>query len=133
MQRSAALRRCDTGCHRQAGLRFHHHDQLCAGQRRPAYLHWSNVAAEPPGPALAEHCSRLQSAPVFARASSKACDMALDHYYLLGRSGLRVSRLALGTMTFGTEGIRGISGSWGATREVSRVLFDRYLAAGGEA
>ncbi len=57
--------------------------------------------------------------------------MALDHYYLLGRSGLRISRLALGTMTFGTEGIRGISGSWGATKEVSRAIFDRYIDAGG--
>ena len=26
--------------------------------------------------------------------------MSLDEYYTLGRSGLRVSRLALGTMTF---------------------------------
>jgi aryl-alcohol dehydrogenase-like predicted oxidoreductase len=29
--------------------------------------------------------------------------MSLDRYYTLGCSGLRVSRLALGTMTFGTE------------------------------
>lgn len=29
--------------------------------------------------------------------------MSLDDYYTLGRSGLRVSRLALGTMTFGEE------------------------------
>lgn len=29
--------------------------------------------------------------------------MAIQHYYTLGRSGLRVSRLALGTMTFGTD------------------------------
>src|SRR5271167_632418 len=57
--------------------------------------------------------------------------MALDEYYLLGRSGLRVSRLALGTMTFGTEGIRGLSGAWGATKEVSRAIFDRYIGAGG--
>ena len=27
--------------------------------------------------------------------------MSLDRYYTLGRSRLRVSRLALGTMTFG--------------------------------
>lgn len=57
--------------------------------------------------------------------------MALDHYYLLGRSGLRVSRLALGTMTFGTEGIRGISGAWGAPKDVSRAILDRYIEAGG--
>ena len=29
--------------------------------------------------------------------------MSLDQYYTLGSSGLRVSRLALGTMTFGDE------------------------------
>lgn len=29
--------------------------------------------------------------------------LALNHYRLLGRSGLRVSPLALGTMTFGTD------------------------------
>ncbi|HEY9112126.1 MAG TPA: aldo/keto reductase [Rhodanobacteraceae bacterium] len=51
--------------------------------------------------------------------------MPLDHYYTLGRSGLRVSRLALGTMTFGD------SWGWGADAKVSRGMFDRYLAAGG--
>jgi aryl-alcohol dehydrogenase-like predicted oxidoreductase len=29
--------------------------------------------------------------------------MSLNTYYTLGRSGLRVSRLALGAMTFGTK------------------------------
>lgn len=47
------------------------------------------------------------------------------NYYTLGRSGLRVSRLALGTMTFGTDS------GWGCDRETSRALFDRYLEAGG--
>jgi aryl-alcohol dehydrogenase-like predicted oxidoreductase len=51
--------------------------------------------------------------------------MSLDQYYTLGRSGLRVSRLALGTMTFGD------SWGWGADATVSRGMFDRYLAAGG--
>lgn len=46
-------------------------------------------------------------------------------YTLLGRTGLRVSRLALGTMTFGTEN------GWGCDRATSRALFDRYLASGG--
>ncbi|WP_224363605.1 aldo/keto reductase [Hyalangium versicolor] len=54
--------------------------------------------------------------------------MSLDRYYLLGRSGLRVSPLALGTLTFGTDGARG---SWGTNKETSRAVFDRYLAAGG--
>lgn len=46
-------------------------------------------------------------------------------YKLLGKSGLRVSELALGTMTFGPEW------GWGASREVSRQLFDAYAEAGG--
>lgn len=46
-------------------------------------------------------------------------------YYTLGNSGLRVSRLALGTMTFGTDW------GWGADQTTARAMFDRYLAAGG--
>ena len=46
-------------------------------------------------------------------------------YYLLGRSGLRVSELALGTMTFGTEW------GWGADKTTSQALFDAYAEAGG--
>lgn len=46
-------------------------------------------------------------------------------YKLLGNSGLRVSELALGTMTFGLEW------GWGASKEDSRQLFDTYVEAGG--
>lgn len=46
-------------------------------------------------------------------------------YKLVGRSGLRVSELCLGTMTFGEDW------GWGASREVSRQIFDAYAAAGG--
>ena len=46
-------------------------------------------------------------------------------YKLLGRSGLRVSEMALGTMTFGEEW------GWGASKEESRKVFDAYAAAGG--
>lgn len=46
-------------------------------------------------------------------------------YHLLGRTGLRVSRLALGTMTFGTEN------GWGCDRATARSMFDAYLASGG--
>lgn len=49
----------------------------------------------------------------------------LTDYTLLGRSGLRVSPLCLGTMTFGTEW------GWGADESASRALFDRYLELGG--
>jgi aryl-alcohol dehydrogenase-like predicted oxidoreductase len=44
---------------------------------------------------------------------------------LLGRSGLRVSELALGTMTFGE------AWGWGASKDESRRIFDAYLEAGG--
>lgn len=46
------------------------------------------------------------------------------NYHLLGRSGLRVSRLALGTMTFGMPG-------WGCDRDTAAALLDAYLASGG--
>ncbi|HRE49725.1 MAG TPA: aldo/keto reductase [Aggregatilineales bacterium] len=46
-------------------------------------------------------------------------------YKLLGRSGLRVSELALGTMTFGEEW------GWGASKEESKRVFDAYANAGG--
>jgi aryl-alcohol dehydrogenase-like predicted oxidoreductase len=46
-------------------------------------------------------------------------------YKLLGKSGLRVSELCLGTMTFGEEW------GWGASRSESRAIFDSYVAAGG--
>lgn len=46
-------------------------------------------------------------------------------YKLLGKSGLRVSELALGTMTFGEEW------GWGAAKEESRKVFDAFTNAGG--
>lgn len=50
---------------------------------------------------------------------------SLDHYRLLGRSGLRVSPLALGTMTFGKDW------GWGADESESRRIFDLYIERGG--
>jgi aryl-alcohol dehydrogenase-like predicted oxidoreductase len=50
---------------------------------------------------------------------------SLDTYRLLGRSGLRVSPLALGTMTFGTDW------GWGADREEAHRIFDAYVDRGG--
>ena len=49
----------------------------------------------------------------------------LDTYRLLGRSGLRVSPLALGTMTFGLDW------GWGSDREQSQRVFDLYAERGG--
>ncbi len=46
-------------------------------------------------------------------------------YKLLGRSGLRVSEICLGTMTFGTEW------GWGADKSTSKDIFDTYAEAGG--
>ncbi|WP_267905027.1 aldo/keto reductase [Paraburkholderia madseniana] len=51
--------------------------------------------------------------------------MTMDRYTLLGRSGLRVSPIALGTMTFGTEW------GWGADEQAAQRLFDLYVDAGG--
>lgn len=49
----------------------------------------------------------------------------LDHYRLLGRSGLRVSPLSLGTMTFGIEQ------GWGASETEARNIFELYAERGG--
>jgi aryl-alcohol dehydrogenase-like predicted oxidoreductase len=46
-------------------------------------------------------------------------------YKLLGKSGLRVSELCLGTMTFGEEW------GWGASKDESRQVFDAFVEAGG--
>jgi len=46
-------------------------------------------------------------------------------YKLLGKSGLRVSELCLGAMTFGEDW------GWGAGKDESRAIFDAFLDAGG--
>jgi len=45
-------------------------------------------------------------------------------YRLMGNSGLRVSELGLGAMTFGNE-------DWGAEKEESRRVYERFREAGG--
>src|SRR6185312_11195456 len=47
------------------------------------------------------------------------------NYKLLGRSGLKVSELCLGTMGFGTEN------GWGADKDASFAIMDAYAEAGG--
>lgn len=54
--------------------------------------------------------------------------MSLDQYYLLGRSGLRVSRLALGTMNFGVDGFHA---AYGKSEEEARPIFRKYVEEGG--
>jgi aryl-alcohol dehydrogenase-like predicted oxidoreductase len=46
-------------------------------------------------------------------------------YKLLGHSGLRVSELCLGTMTFGEDL------GWGAPKDESRRMYDAFMEAGG--
>lgn len=48
-----------------------------------------------------------------------------NQYTLLGRSGLRVSPLCLGTMTFGDDW------GWGAAEETAKQLFLKYVDWGG--
>jgi aryl-alcohol dehydrogenase-like predicted oxidoreductase len=47
------------------------------------------------------------------------------NYQLLGRSGLRVSDLSLGTMTFGEDW------GWGTAKDEARKIYDAYREAGG--
>jgi aryl-alcohol dehydrogenase-like predicted oxidoreductase len=51
--------------------------------------------------------------------------MSINNYYTLGNTGLRISRLALGTMTFGKEW------GWGNTKEEAQHIFNYYLDHGG--
>jgi aryl-alcohol dehydrogenase-like predicted oxidoreductase len=46
-------------------------------------------------------------------------------YKLFGKSGLRVSELSLGTMTFGDDW------GWGADKDESRKIFNAFVDAGG--
>jgi aryl-alcohol dehydrogenase-like predicted oxidoreductase len=51
--------------------------------------------------------------------------MKLSDYTTLGRTGLRVSPLCFGAMTFGNDW------GWGADENTCKPMFDRYLEAGG--
>jgi aryl-alcohol dehydrogenase-like predicted oxidoreductase len=51
--------------------------------------------------------------------------MPLNHYLTLGRSGLRVSPLCLGAMTFGEDW------GWGSSVKDSERIIDRYVELGG--
>lgn len=51
--------------------------------------------------------------------------MRKQNYRLMGRSGLRISEVCLGTMTFGD------SWGWGASEEESRKIYDSFREAGG--
>ena len=51
--------------------------------------------------------------------------MSLNPYITLGNSGLRVSPLCLGTMTFGEDW------GWGSTVAESEAILERFLERGG--
>src|SRR5229473_1335199 len=51
--------------------------------------------------------------------------MALNDYVTIGRSGLRVSPLCLGAMTFGEDW------GWGSSVAESEAIMARYLELGG--
>ncbi|HNB24286.1 MAG TPA: aldo/keto reductase, partial [Candidatus Melainabacteria bacterium] len=51
--------------------------------------------------------------------------MKLNQYTTLGRSGLKVSPLCLGAMTFGEDW------GWGSSEETARAIFDAYVDKGG--
>ncbi len=51
--------------------------------------------------------------------------MPLNHYVTLGRSGLRVSPLCLGAMTFGEDW------GWGSSVKDSEAIIDRFFERGG--
>lgn len=79
-----------------------------------------------PAPGTRAGRSRIRTVNAMNRtAQENTMALTLDTYRLLGRSGLRVSPLALGTATFGTEW------GWGAERDEARKLFDRYTELGG--
>jgi aryl-alcohol dehydrogenase-like predicted oxidoreductase len=46
-------------------------------------------------------------------------------YKLLGKSGLRVSELCVGIITFG------VYWGWGVSKDESRQIFDTFVEAGG--
>ncbi|MGA9356428.1 MAG: aldo/keto reductase [Terriglobales bacterium] len=47
------------------------------------------------------------------------------NYRLFGKSGLRVSEISLGTMTFGEDW------GWGSSKDEARKIYEAYRAAGG--
>ncbi len=61
--------------------------------------------------------------PLIAPPRTNVCMSDLPTYRLLGRSGLRVSPLCLGTMTFGQ--------SWGCDAAEARRIIDHYTDTGG--
>ena len=78
-------------------------------------------------PSLAGSC-KSRAASIYHLGTAPWCSgsmTSLDSYITLGRSGLRVSPLTLGTMTFGEDL------GWGASPETSEAILAEYLDRGG--
>src|SRR5215470_12055502 len=67
--------------------------------------------------------------PIVSKISASLLEgdarMPLNHYLTLGDSGLRVSPLCLGTMTFGLDW------GWGSSEEESFKILRRFVELGG--
>ncbi|MFD0592374.1 aldo/keto reductase [Catellatospora coxensis] len=88
-------------------------------------LSWGNARSGLDGPILRSYVGPSGPIPAARLRSGTA---AVNDYYLLGRSGLRVSRLALGTMNFGVDGFHA---AYGKTESEAEPIFRRYLEGGG--
>src|SRR5678815_4662493 len=95
-----------------------------------------NVASQCSAPTVGENRSdaaniaaiprpALSSPRVLSIRMQKESDMPLNHYVTLGRSGLRVSPLCLGAMTFGKDW------GWGSDIPESCRIMDAYIDRGG--
>jgi aryl-alcohol dehydrogenase-like predicted oxidoreductase len=63
---------------------------------------------------------------IIARTQTPIMEISsMMRYRLLGKSGLRVSELCLGTMTFGEDW------GWGSSKAESRQILDAFFEAGG--
>src|SRR3954467_12466780 len=76
-------------------------------------------------PIMQHYPARPRRVGCSPRRATMTNNLSLDTYRLLGRSGLRVSPLALGAMTFGTDW------GWGADERDARRIFDAYVDRGG--
>src|SRR3954454_3924439 len=88
---------------------------------------WTSIAADRTAAQAGTGLPRQRSPfmPALDRHRLATMTLSLDTYRLLGRSGLRVSPLALGAMTFGNDW------GWGAERDEVRRILETYLDRGG--
>lgn len=67
----------------------------------------------------------LGKQPAGSENANMSENARIMNYRVLGKCGLRVSELCLGTMTFGTDW------GWGADKATSKQIFDAFVQAGG--